>query len=195
MLDLAAKPGLAHDSKTEIKSVEGPRLKFSQIAAGIFLVAIAGFTLGVYFANKSAAQTLTRLDNDYGQLSSEIQSGDLAVTAAKAEAVTNLADIYTSFSKNRILGSLLLKEFQITTSSNVIFKNLSVGESNVVKVEAQTQTYDQVAGYLATLRASSFITRVELLSTSFSASEDGDRVSFSASLTLNEAKIKEAGGK
>jgi len=143
-------------------------------AALVLLVSLAA--LGIFLIDRSVAVKADRATERVDALRAEISTGNLAKTTEQVAALTVAAQRLISSDARATLWSLLLKDFQTTTTPGVVLQTFSVDEKNSLKIDGQSSTFTELADYLATLRSASYAQTVELLSSSNTESDTGESV-------------------
>ncbi len=188
MLDLTGTTPVASRLKPNLEPVRQPS-HLEEILAGLSVV-IVGVVVGVVFLfNRSVTTALARLDGDYQTLLAETQTGELGAVATQASLVARGLEILRVRKQDDPVWSKLFHDLELTTSAGVELRSLAVDERNILTIEGQAESFQRLAEYLATLRASTKVVRADLLSASLVDSKDANRVTFSLSVNLKASEF------
>lgn len=147
----------------------------SWFSAALVLIVALG-ALGIFLIDRSVQVRAERATERVDALRTDISTGTLAETNEQVIALRAAATRLITSDARATLWSVLLRDFQATTTPGVVLKNFSVDEKNSLKIDGESGTFTALADYLATLRAASYARTVELLSSSNTESGNGQSV-------------------
>lgn len=184
MLDLGIQP------RSLVKPLPaGASIEYHRSSGGWFgavLIVLVGLATGmVFFADRASAVQLTRLQNSLNQLHQQIATGSLGMTATQARALAVAGSQLVVSAQRAATWSALLKDFQVTTMPGVTLKTFSIDDKNNLRIDGETGSFSELASYLATLRASTHIRAVDLISSSADTASVGNpKLTFSLAIII-----------
>lgn len=184
MLDLAGKPPAPPKPEVDLKSINQPSVLTEVLAGG--LIGVVGIlTLVIFFVARTEAKKVAALDEQYATLSTQVQTGKLAETTAKAEQVAEALAVLKSQGNNGLAWSALLKTLQGVSTKGINLVSLSVDARNTLKIEGASPSYLLLAHYLATLRTAPVLEKADLLSAALVEGIDGQRINFVVQIEID----------
>lgn len=188
MLDLGGQPPVVAKPQPDMKSTDAPSHAteiFAAALVGLVLVA----TLGIYFLSRAEASALKKADQTYQELDSALRSEPLATIGNQARHIAAALAVVRSADSGQASWSNLLKDMQTTTISGISLTQVSVDQKGLAKIEGRAASYDQIASYLATVSASTFVTEADLISTARVEDQKGIYFPFVISVQLDRAAL------
>ncbi len=180
MLDVSGAPEVqppaAAQPKGDFSSFDESS-HLQDIMPAVLVLVVAAATLIVFLLSRGSATQALRQQAEYSALSGELTVAPLGDVARTAQQIGDSLRVVRLTSQKQLIWSKLLQDLQLTIQSNVTLSNLSVDEKNILTIEGRTDSYDSVAKYLATLRASSFVRQANLISAQLADSGNG-RINF-----------------
>lgn len=154
---------------------------FGLIVLAIFVLA-SGFT---YAYSSSKSNVLANKEANYNNLSDQLKSDkDLSALDKQATTYGNGLNKISAYLSKRLNWSILLKEFQTITPTDVVLKSINVNEKTLIaSINGEANNYNTVGLLIASLDNSDKFENVKLIFASESQATVGV-INFSA-----EAKI------
>lgn len=193
MLDLAGGMQVAKP-QPEINALEAPS-NLQDILAGLLVVCVGMATLAVFFLTRAENRALDTATTQYTQLQAEVTSGPLKEVANTARHIADAITILDATKMTSVPWSVLLKDLQVTTSPGVTLRSLTLDQEQTLKIEGEAASYDVLAKYLATLRASSALTQAELISANLGQGGNQPTIHFVTSMRVKTDALSASGRK
>lgn len=190
MLELGGQPPVVPKPTPDIQSTDAPSHITEFLAGGLVLLACL-VTLVVFFMQRSEQKTLAAAEIQYLRLQSELKADPLAATATTASHLEQAKSALETVG-NDSTWSTMLKEVQKTIPAGIVLVHFSVDERGVAKLEGKASSYEQTASYLATLRASTYVQRADLISTSRVDDQKGSYTAFTFNVQVNKQLLGRA---
>jgi Tfp pilus assembly protein PilN len=192
MLDVtgaqAAQPQPTAQPKANLASIDDSS-HLQEIMPALLVLIMAAATLVVFLLGRSNATQAQRSQIEYGALMGELSVAPYSDIAAQANQISSSLRVLRRLNQKELIWSKLLQNLQLTTQTGITLSSLSVDTKNTLKLEGQADSFDSVAKYLATLRASSLIAEADLLSAQLADTGNG-RVNFSFDLKFKPEQLQ-----
>ncbi|OGD65659.1 hypothetical protein A3F08_02435 [Candidatus Berkelbacteria bacterium RIFCSPHIGHO2_12_FULL_36_9] len=150
------------------------------IIAAVFLYVMQGTKSSELKTRSVEAKELEQnlLQSDIKKLDNEVQAFQEGILA------------YQSILAGKIYWSKMFEELEKSTLKNIKFNNFSLDENKLIKINGETDTYENVAKLMRSLENSSSFTQVKLISAVLTDKKDKVRVTFSLTFKISEAGLK-----
>lgn len=158
------------------------------IMAGVLVLAVGLAAGTVFFSAKAKATELRQLDGQYQTLADQLASTAFQDIEKRALEVNTKAKILLERSAVPDRWVTLLEELQRVTSPGVEILSLSMDQRNLIRVEGRTNSHELVAGFLATLVASTKFEDVTLISVNQPDDATATSLQFTVGLSFVDEK-------